>query len=174
MTTRLTQYAHGGGCACKIPPGELEAVIAGLVGAAAPEGPGELLVGLDGGDDAAVVRIAAGTAVVATADFFTPVADDAYDWGRIAAANALSDVYAMGGTPVVAVNLLAWPRELLPMELAAEGLRGGLAVAWEAGCHLAGGHSVDDPEPKYGMAVTGVADPARLMRNDAGAAGRSP
>jgi len=175
MTTvqsqRLTQYAHGGGCACKIPPGELEAVVAGLTGEAAPQGPGELLVGLDDGDDAAVVRIAAGTAIVATADFFTPVVDDAFDWGRIAAANAFSDVYAMGGTPVVAVNLLAWPRDLLPMELAAEVLRGGLTVAREAACHLAGGHSVDDPEPKYGMAVTGVADPERLMRNDAGRPG---
>src|SRR3954452_887325 len=167
----LTQYAHGGGCACKIPPGELEAVVAGLVG----DGPlagaaGELLVGLDGGDDAAVVRTSSGTLVV-TADFFPPVVDDPYDWGRIAAANALSDVYAMGGTPVVAVNLLAWPRDMLPMELAAEVLRGGLDVAREAACHIAGGHSVDDPEPKYGMAVTGVADPHRLMRNDAGAAG---
>jgi selenide, water dikinase len=170
-TRRLTQYAHGGGCACKIPPGELESVVAGLVGDAASRGPGELLVGLDDGDDAAVVRIAAGTAIVATADFFTPVVDDAYDWGRVAAANALSDVYAMGGVPVVAVNLLAWPRDLLPMELAAEVLRGGLAIAEEAGCHLAGGHSVDDPEPKYGMAVTGIADPRRLMRNDAGAPG---
>jgi selenide,water dikinase len=165
---RLTQYAHGGGCACKIPPGELEAVVAGLIGTDRTD---DLLVGLDDGDDAAVVRIANGTAVVATADFFTPVVDDAYDWGRIAAANALSDVYAMGGTPVVAVNLLCWPRDLLPMELAAEVLRGGLDVAREAGCHVAGGHSVDDPEPKYGMAVTGVADPARLMRNDAGKAG---
>ncbi|MFC7529731.1 selenide, water dikinase SelD [Actinoplanes sp. GCM10030250] len=168
---RLTQYAHGGGCACKIPPGELEQMVAGLVGESLPAGPGELLVGLDDGDDAAVVRIAAGTAIVATADFFTPVVDDAYDWGRIAAANALSDVYAMGGAPVVAVNLLGWPRDVLPMELAAEVLRGGLDVAREAGCHVAGGHSVDDPEPKYGMAVTGVADPARLMRNDAGTAG---
>jgi selenide,water dikinase len=117
------------------------------------------------------VKIARGTAIVATADFFTPVVDDAYDWGRIAAANALSDVYAMGGTPVVAVNLLAWPRDRLPMELAAEVLRGGLDVAREAACHVAGGHSVDDPEPKYGMAVTGVADPERLMRNGMGAAG---
>ena len=171
QSQRLTQYAHGGGCACKIPPGELEAVVAGLIGESAPQGPGELLVGLDDGDDAAVVRIAVGVAIVATADFFTPVVDDAYDWGRIAAANALSDVYAMGGTPVVAINLLAWPRDLLPMELAAEVLRGGLAIAREAGCHVAGGHSVDDPEPKYGMAVTGIADPDRLMRNDAGMAG---
>src|SRR4051812_15607336 len=168
---RLTQYAHGGGCACKIPPGELEAVVAGLVG----DGPlagaaGELLVGLDGGDDAAVVRTSSGTLVV-TADFFTPVVDDPYDWGRIAAANALSDVYAMGGTPIVAVNLLAWPRDLLPMSTAADVLRGGLAVAREAGCHVAGGHSVDDPEPKYGMAVTGAAAPDRLRRNDAGRPG---
>jgi selenide,water dikinase len=167
----LTQYAHGGGCACKIPPGELESVVAGLINGHPPAGPGDLLVGLADGDDAAVVRIAAGTAVVATADFFTPVVDSAYDWGRIAAANALSDVYAMGGTPVVAVNLLGWPRDVLPMELAAEVLRGGLEVARAAGCHVAGGHSVDDPEPKYGMAVTGVADPQRLMRNDAGRAG---
>jgi selenide,water dikinase len=168
---RLTQYAHGGGCACKIPPGELESIVAGLVGDTPPDGPGELLVGLDDGDDAAVVRVENGTAIVATADFFTPVVDDAYDWGRIAAANALSDVYAMGGTPVVAVNLLCWPREVLPLELAAQVLRGGLDVAREAGCHVAGGHSVDDPEPKYGMAVTGVADPDRIMRNDAGQAG---
>jgi selenide,water dikinase len=168
---RLTQYAHGGGCACKIPPGELEAVVAGLLGDGRPAGPGELLVGLDDGDDAAVVRLESGTAIVATADFFTPVVDDAYDWGRIAAANALSDVYAMGGVPVVAVNLLAWPRDLLPLTLAAEVLRGGLDVAREAGCHVAGGHSVDDPEPKYGMAVTGLADPDRLLRNDAGRPG---
>ncbi|HEU5110734.1 MAG TPA: selenide, water dikinase SelD, partial [Micromonosporaceae bacterium] len=94
-----------------------------------------------------------------------------YDWGRIAAANALSDVYAMGGQPVVAVNLLGWPRDVLPTELATEVLRGGLAVTAEAGCHLAGGHSVDDPEPKYGLAVTGIADPDHLLRNDAGVAG---
>ena len=165
---RLTQYGHGGGCACKIPPGELEDVLRGLVGDAGPD----LVVGLDDGDDAAVVLVRDGLAVVATADFFTPVVDDAYDWGRIAAANALSDVYAMGGRPVVAVNLLAWPRDVLPFELAAEVLRGGLEVARKAGCHVGGGHSVDDPEPKYGMAVTGVADPARLIRNDAGRPGQ--
>ncbi len=167
---RLTQYAHGGGCACKIPPGELEAVVAGLVGTGAVAGAGELLVGLDDGDDAAVVRTPAGT-LVATADFFTPVVDDPYDWGRIAAANALSDVYAMGGTPVVAVNLLAWPRDVLPFDLAREVLRGGLDVARAAGCHVAGGHSVDAPEPMYGMSVTGTADADQLMRNDAGEAG---
>ncbi len=167
---RLTQYAHGGGCACKIPPGELEAVVAGLVRTGAVAGAGELLVGLDDGDDAAVVRTPAGT-LVATADFFTPVVDDPYDWGRIAAANALSDVYAMGGTPVVAVNLLAWPREVLPFDLAREVLRGGLDVARAASCHVAGGHSVDAPEPMYGMSVTGTADADQLLRNDAGEAG---
>ena len=156
MDYRLTQYAHGGGCACKIPPGELEDVVRGLTKVAPRDPVGELLVGLDDGDDAAAVRIAAtDTALIATTDFFTPVVDDAYDWGRIAAANALSDVYAMGGRPVVAVNLLGWPRDVLPFELAAETLRGGLDVCGEAGCHLAGGHSVDDPEPKYGLAVTG-------------------
>ncbi|GAB7052689.1 selenide, water dikinase SelD [Catenuloplanes indicus] len=170
MTVRLTGYAHGGGCACKIPPGELETVVAGLRGAP-HDAERELIVGLDDGDDAAVVRIGADRAVVSTADFFTPVVDDAYDWGRIAAANALSDVYAMGGTPIVAINLLAWPRDLLPMELAAEVLRGGLDVARSAGCPVAGGHSVDDPEPKYGMAVTGLVDPDRLLRNDAGRPG---
>lgn len=164
---RLTQYAHGGGCACKIPPGELESVLTGL----ARDVSGDLLVGLGTGDDAAVVRVDGDRAVVATADFFTPVVDDPYDWGRIAAANALSDVYAMGGQPLVAVNLLAWPRDVLPFDLAREVLRGGLDVADLAGCHVGGGHSVDDPEPKYGMAVTGLADPARLLRNDTGAAG---
>ncbi|MDQ3734311.1 MAG: selenide, water dikinase SelD [Actinomycetota bacterium] len=171
-TYRLTSYAHGGGCACKIPPGELESMVAGLGGPSLTgDGVGEMIVGLESGDDAAVVRIANGQAVIVTADFFTPVVDDAYDWGRIAAANALSDVYAMGGTPIVAVNLLGWPRDVLPMELAAETLRGGLDVARAAGCHVGGGHSVDDPEPKYGMAVTGIGDPDRLIRNDAAQVG---
>jgi selenide,water dikinase len=161
---RLTQYAAGGGCACKVPPGELEAVVAGLPTSLAG---GDLLVGIDHGDDAAAVRIDGTRAVIATADFFTPVVDDARDWGRIAAANALSDVYAMGGTPVVAVNLLGWPRDRIPFELAAEVLRGGAEVCAEAGTHLAGGHSIDDPEPKYGLAVTGLADADRLLRLDA-------
>ena len=164
---RLTSFASGGGCACKIPPGELEDALRGLAGQAQPG----LLVGLDSGDDAAVSLVAPGLAVVATADFFTPVVDDPYDWGRIAAANALSDVYAMGGRPVVAVNLLAWPRDKLPFELAREVLRGGLDVAAQAGCVVGGGHSIDDPEPKYGMAVTGVVAPDRLLRNDAGRPG---
>lgn len=162
-SVRLTGYAHGGGCACKIPPGELEDAVRGLVGQSGDH----VLVGLDDGDDAAAVLVRDDLAVLSTADFFTPVVDDAYDWGRIAAANALSDVYAMGGRPVVAINLVGWPRETLPMELMTEVLRGGLAVASEAGCPVIGGHSIDDPEPKYGMAVTGVADPNRLLRNDA-------
>ena len=161
---RLTQYAAGGGCACKVPPGELERVLADLPGARAG---GDLLVGLEHGDDGAAVRIDGDRALIATADFFTPVVDDPYDWGRIAAANALSDVYAMGGEPVLAVNLLAWPRDRVPFELAAEVLRGGADVCVEAGCHLAGGHSIDDPEPKYGLAVSGLGHPDRLLRNDA-------
>jgi selenide,water dikinase len=164
--SRLTGYAHGGGCACKIPPGELEEALRGLTGQSGDN----VLVGLDDGDDAAAVLVG-DIAVLSTADFFTPVVDDAYDWGRIAAANALSDIYAMGGRPVVAINLVGWPRDLLPMTLMTEVLRGGLAVAAEAGCPVIGGHSIDDPEPKYGMAVTGVADPAKLLRNDAAAAG---
>ncbi len=164
---RLTQYAHGGGCACKIPPGELEELVRGLTGWAPPD----LVVGLDSGDDAAVVRLDGSTAVVSTADFFTPVVDDAYDFGRIAAANALSDVYAMGARPVMAINLVGWPRDVLPVELLREVLRGGMDIGRQAGCPVAGGHSIDDPEPKYGMAVTGLADPDRLLRNDAGQAG---
>jgi selenide,water dikinase len=109
--------------------------------------------------------------VIATADFFTPVVDDAYDWGRIAAANALSDIYAMGGEPLLAINLLAWPRDKIPFELAAEVLRGGADVCLEAGTHLAGGHSIDDPEPKYGLAVTGFGNADTLLRNDAAEAG---
>jgi selenide,water dikinase len=174
-TVRLTQFAHGGGCACKIPPGELEAVVAGLTRTGPTDPAAELVVGLDDGDDAAVVRIAGGpggsTGIVLTTDFFTPVVDDAYDFGRIAAANALSDVYAMGGTPVVAVNLLGWPRDVLPAELAAEVLRGGLEIAQQAGCHVGGGHSIDDPEPKYGMAVTGLVDVDQIITNDAAVAG---
>lgn len=164
---RLTSFAHGGGCACKIPPGELEDAVRGLVGQ-----PGaDVLVGLDDGDDASAVRVRDDLAVLSTADFFTPVIDNAYDWGRIAAANALSDIYAMGGTPVTAINLVGWPREKLPMELLTEVLRGGLDVAAQANCPVAGGHSIDDPEPKYGMAVTGVAHPNELMRNDSAEAG---
>jgi selenide, water dikinase len=165
---RLTQYARGGGCACKIPPGELEETIASL---APDDTGGDLLVGTEHGDDGAVVRLSGARAVVVTADFFTPVVDDAYTFGRIAATNALSDIYAMGGEPLVGLNLLGWPRDKLPAELATEVLRGGLDAGRAAGCHVAGGHSIDDPEPKYGMAVTGTADPAMLLRIDAGRPG---
>src|SRR3954465_12573640 len=143
---RLTSFAKGGGCACKVPPGELERVVAGLgvldmASGSAADAP-ELLRGLDGGGPAPAVPLDGDFAILATADFFTPVVDDAYDWGRIAAANALSDIYAMGGRPLVAVNLLAWPRDPLPLELAREVLRGGLDIAREAACHVAGGHSI--------------------------------
>lgn len=166
-TIRLTTMAHGGGCACKIPPGELEDTVSALAGQQFDS----VIVGLDDGDDAAAVRVQDGLAVLSTADFFTPVVDDPFDWGRIAAANALSDIYAMGGTPVVAINLVGWPRDVLPFDLLREVLRGGLAIANQAGVPVIGGHSVDDPEPKYGMAVTGTAHPDRLLRNDAAEAG---
>ncbi len=168
---RLTQYGHGGGCACKIPPGELETTLRGLVDSNADLSPFPLLVGLDDGDDAAVAEIPDGPALVLTTDFFTPVVDNAYDFGRIAATNALSDIYAMGGTPILAVNLLGWPHDVLDMDLAREVLRGGFDIAREARCHLAGGHSIDDPEPKYGLAVTGTVDRDRILRIDRGRPG---
>ncbi|GLW65002.1 selenide, water dikinase [Actinomadura rubrobrunea] len=166
---RLTQYAHGGGGAGKLPPGELEGLISGLTGPA--PGDGALLLGADDGDDAAVLRLDAERAVVSTVDVLPPIVDDPYDWGRIAAANALSDVYAVGARPVMALNLLGWPRDVLPAEVAQEVLRGGRDTAARAGCAIAGGHSVDDPEPKYGLAVTGTADPDRLLRLDDGKPG---
>lgn len=164
---QMTSYAHGGGCACKIPPGELEDAVSGLVGHTDPN----VVVGLDDGDDAACVRVADGLAVISTADFFTPVVNNAYDWGRIAAANAFSDVWAMGGKLVTAINLLGWPRDVLPTDLMSEVLRGGLDVATQAGISVTGGHSIDSPEPTYGMAATGIADPDKIMRNDAAEAG---
>ena len=130
---RLTQLAHGGGCACKVPPGELEDVVRGLV----PPGGDDLLVGLEHGDDAAVVRIAGDRAVVATADFFTPVVDDPYDWGRIAAANALSDVYAMGRTPVMALAILGMPLDKLPVPTVRAIVAGGAEACASAGIRLA-------------------------------------
>ena len=116
-------------------------------------------------DDAAVFRLSADRAIVATVDFFTPIVDDPYDFGRIAAANAFSDIYAMGATPLFALNLVGWPRETLPYDLLGEVLRGGADVAREAGAFLLGGHSIDDPEPKYGMAVIGEVHPDRIVRN---------
>jgi selenide, water dikinase len=127
----------------------------------------DLLIGAAEADDAAVVRLDDERALVLTTDFFTPIVDDPRDWGRIAAANALSDVYAMGGRPLVALNLTAWPGSTLSLDILAEVLRGGADVAAAAGCVVAGGHTIDDPEPKYGMAVTGLASPDRLLRLDA-------
>jgi selenide,water dikinase len=125
----------------------------------------DLLVGLDTSDDAAVFVAPGGTALVQTVDFFTPVVDDPHDWGRIAAANALSDVYAMGGTPMTALQLVGWPRDTLPFDLLEEVIAGGASVMEEAGCTIVGGHSIDDPEPKYGFAVTGTVEPDRLVTN---------
>jgi len=164
---RLTQFASGGGCACKVPPGELERILNGLPAVTHDD----LLVGVEHGDDGAAVRITGSQAIIATADFFTPVVDDPYDFGRIAAANAISDVYAMGGEPVVAINLLAWPRDRIPFDLAAEVLRGGADMCAAAGVIVGGGHSIDDPEPKFGQAVTGIAPADSLLRNDAGQPG---
>jgi selenide,water dikinase len=138
-------------------------------GATAPPGllAPDLLVGAAEGDDAAVLRLDEERALVLTTDFFTPIVDDPGDWGRIAAANALSDVYAMGGRPVMALNLTAWPGATLPLSILADVLRGGASVAAAAGCLVVGGHTIDDPEPKYGMAVVGFASPSRLFTIDA-------
>jgi selenide, water dikinase len=164
-TTRLTALSHGAGCACKLPLATLERLMA-TIGPGLGGANGDLLVGAADGDDAAVLRLDRDRALVLTTDFFTPIVDDAGDWGRIAAANALSDVYAMGGRPLVALNLTAWPAADLPLELLAEVLRGGAEVAARAGCPVVGGHSIDDPEPKYGLAVVGLADPERLLTID--------
>ncbi len=125
----------------------------------------DLLVGIGGADDAGVYRITPDLALVQTVDFFTPIVDEAYDWGRVAAANALSDVYAMGGTPLTALQLAAWPRKGLPLDLLSEVFAGGAAVLESAGCVIVGGHSIDDNEPKYGMAVTGTVHPDEIVTN---------
>lgn len=173
---RLTSLTAGGGCACKVPPGELHALLAGLAPRTghgpedSDEGSGPSIVrGI--GDDAALAALPGGQTLVSTVDFFAPVVDDPYDFGRIAATNALSDVYAMGGTPILALNLLGWPREILPAEIMSEVLRGGADVAASAGCAVAGGHSIQNPEPLYGMAVTGLVDAQRTLRQDAATPG---
>ncbi|HEX5095307.1 MAG TPA: selenide, water dikinase SelD [Acidimicrobiia bacterium] len=163
---RLTSFSHGAGCACKLSPSDLRTVL-GLVRGFEPVTDPNLLVGFDTADDAAVYRLRDDLAIVVTTDFFTPIVDDPFDWGRIAATNALSDVYAMGGTPLLALNLVAWPREALPFELLARVLDGGAAVARDAGCIIAGGHSIDDAEPKYGLAVVGTVDPRAVLANSA-------
>lgn len=167
---RLTRFSHGAGCACKLSPADLRTVL-GLVRGLEPAGDPDLLVGLDTADDAAVYRLRDDLAIVVTTDFFTPIVDDPYDWGRIAAANALSDVYAMGGAPLLALNLVAWPREGLAFELLARVLDGGADVTRAAGALVAGGHSIDDAEPKYGLAVVGTVDPTRVLTNTGARAG---
>jgi len=159
---RLTEFSHGAGCACKLGPEELQLVLGGLAPAIAPP---DLLVGAETSDDAAVYRLNNEQAIVATLDFFTPIVDDAYDWGRIAASNALSDVYAMGARPLLALNIVAWPADELPLEMLGDVLRGGSDVAATAGIPIVGGHSITDPEPKYGMVAIGLVHPDHILRN---------
>jgi len=157
--TPLTQFSHGAGCACKIGAADL----AGLREILPAQEHPDLLVGLDPADDSAVYRLSDELAMVQSLDFFTPIVDDPYDFGRIAATNALSDIYAMGAKPVMALNIVAFSLEKLGRDVLAEILRGGAAAAAEAGVVVAGGHSVDDPEPKYGMVVTGTAHPEEVL-----------
>jgi selenide,water dikinase len=156
---RLTALSHGAGCACKIGAAELRELRGALPTTNGPE----LLVGLDPADDAAVLRLSEELALVQTVDFFTPIVDEPRDFGRIAAANALSDVYAMGGTPLLALNLVAFSLAELGGETLAEILAGGAEVAAAAGVAIGGGHSIDDPEPKYGMAVSGTVHPDEVL-----------
>jgi len=163
-SVRLTDFSHGAGCACKLSPADLRTVL-GLLQTTDPTSDPDLLVGFDTSDDAAVYRVRDDLAIVVTTDFFTPIVDDAYDWGRISATNALSDIYAMGATPLLALNLVAWPREEIPFEVLARVLDGGGEVVRAAGALIGGGHSIDDPEPKYGLAVVGTAHPDHIWRN---------
>ncbi len=163
----LTSLAHGAGCGCKLPAAALLPIVRGL-----PTIHDErLLVGSNTADDAAVFKLTDEIALVMTIDFFTPIVDDPYDFGRIAAANALSDVYAMGGTPLAAMNVVAFPLEQLGGDILREILRGGADVAAAAGIAVVGGHSIDDPEPKYGMSVTGTVHPDELISNAGAQAG---
>ncbi len=166
-TTPLTSLAAGAGCGCKLPAAEL----LGLLGRAAGAEDDRLLVGSATSDDAAVYRLSEDLALVQTVDFFTPPVDDPFDFGRIAAANALSDVYAMGATPLSALNIVAFPLERLGTEVLGAILEGGAAVARQAGVAIVGGHSIEDAEPKYGLAVTGVVDPRRVLTNAGARAG---
>src|SRR3954452_9043797 len=166
MAIALTSLSHGAGCGCKLPAAALHPIVAGLPRATDPR----VLVDAGTADDAAVVVVAPDVAIVQTADFFTPIVDDPYDFGRIAACNALSDVYAMGGAPVSALNLVAFPLETLGGDVLAEILRGGAEMVAAAGASIVGGHSIDDPEPKYGLAVTGVVHPGAVLRNSTGRA----
>lgn len=159
---RLTSLSHGGGCGCKIAPGVLSELLAGMPGMQAYS---NLLVGNESSDDAAVYRLNDEQALIATTDFFMPIVDDPYDFGRIAATNALSDVYAMGGTPIMALAIVGMPINVLPKSDIAAILEGGAAVCSEAGIPVAGGHSIDSVEPIYGLAAMGLVHPDRIKRN---------
>ena len=165
---RLTQYSHGAGCGCKISPKVLDVILAESGTQALDP---KLWVGNASRDDAAVYALDDERGVVSTTDFFMPIVDDPYDFGRIAATNAISDIYAMGGDPLMAIAILGWPINVLPPEVAREVIRGGRAVCAEAGIPLAGGHSIDAPEPIFGLAVTGVVSKRHLKRNDTATAG---
>jgi selenide, water dikinase len=165
---RLTQYSHGAGCGCKISPKVLDVI---LTGSGAQHLDPKLWVGNASRDDAAVYALDDERGVVSTTDFFMPIVDDPFDFGRIAATNAISDIYAMGGKPLLAIAILGWPVDSLPPEVARDVVAGGRAVCDAAGIPLAGGHSIDAPEPIFGLAVTGVVDKAQLKRNDTAHAG---
>jgi selenide,water dikinase len=162
--TRLTEYSHGAGCACKLSPAELHQLIEPVRSHDATVHT-DLLVGIGTSDDAGVYALGDGRALVQTVDIFTPVVDSPSDWGRIAAANALSDIYAMGALPLTALQYLAWPRGVLPFELASEVIAAGMDLMAEAGCTVVGGHSIDSPEPTYGFAVTGLVDVDDVVAN---------
>ncbi|TGD70825.1 selenide, water dikinase SelD [Mangrovimicrobium sediminis] len=167
-TIKLTEYSHGAGCGCKIAPAVLDRILAGqLSGLEDPA----LLVGNHTRDDAAAYDLGNGEVILSTTDFFMPIADDPYDFGRIAAANAISDIYAMGGAPLMAIAILGWPLDKLPAEVAGQVIAGGRAMCAEAGIALAGGHSIDAPEPIFGLAVTGRVRREHLRRNASGRAG---
>ena len=165
---RLTQFSHGGGCGCKIAPGILSELLAATPLRSLPR---DLLVGMQSSDDAAVYRLNDTQALVATTDFFTPIVDDPYDFGRIAASNALSDIYAMGGSPIMALAIVGMPLDKLPVEVIRKILAGGESVCAEAGIPLAGGHSIDALEPIYGLVGLGLVHPDRVKRNDRARAG---
>ncbi len=165
---RLTQYSHGAGCGCKISPKVLDVILAG---SGAQNLDPRLWVGNASRDDAAVYALDDERGVVSTTDFFMPIVDDPFDFGRIAATNAISDIYAMGADPLMAIAILGWPVNVLPPEVAREVVRGGRAVCDAAGIPLAGGHSIDAPEPIFGLAVTGVVEKRHLKRNDTATAG---
>ena len=168
---KLTQYSHGAGCGCKISPAILDKILHSAPGSAGSPTAPRLLVGNDKRDDAAVLDLGNGTALISTTDFFMPIVDDAYDFGRIASANAISDVYAMGGKPILAIAILGWPVQKLPPEVAQQVLEGARAICAEAGITLAGGHSIDCPEPVFGLAVNGLVPIPQLKQNSTATAG---